>query len=119
MIEPQAASSILYPMLPRSLILHATGTNRDLDAAQALELAGSAPEIVHLNQLRRGERRWADYQLHEGLLVPMSGEVAWLLPPQMGGRKVYWRGTVETLRYERAGRSAQPDARVTPAAPAR
>ena len=63
MIHPRAASSIYHPMPPRSLILHATGTNRDLDAAQALELAGSAPEIVHLNQLRRGERRWADYQL--------------------------------------------------------
>jgi phosphoribosylformylglycinamidine synthase len=50
-------------MHPRALILHATGTNRDLDAAQALELAGSTPEIVHLNQLRRGERRWSDYQM--------------------------------------------------------
>jgi phosphoribosylformylglycinamidine synthase len=50
-------------MKPRALILHATGTNRDLDAAQALELAGARPEIVHLNQLRGGERRWADYQL--------------------------------------------------------
>ena len=54
-------------MKPKALILHATGTNRDLDAAQALELAGASPEIVHLNQLRRGERRWQDYQL---LLVP-------------------------------------------------
>ena len=50
-------------MRPRALVLHATGTNRDLDAAIALELAGAEPEIVHLNQLRGGERRWADYQL--------------------------------------------------------
>jgi phosphoribosylformylglycinamidine synthase len=48
---------------PKALILHATGTNRDHDAAQALELAGAQPEIVHLNQLRRGERRWKDYQI--------------------------------------------------------
>jgi len=54
-------------MQPKALILHATGTNRDHDAAQALELAGAQPEIVHLNQLRRGERRWQDYQL---LLLP-------------------------------------------------
>ena len=50
-------------MNPKALILHATGTNRDHEAAQAFELAGAQPEIVHLNQLRRGERRWADYQL--------------------------------------------------------
>ena len=50
-------------MKPKALILHATGTNRDLEAAQALELAGAEVEIVHLNLLRRGERRWMDYQL--------------------------------------------------------
>jgi phosphoribosylformylglycinamidine synthase len=50
-------------MKPKALILHATGTNRDLEAAQALELAGAEAEIVHLNLLRRGERRWEDYQL--------------------------------------------------------
>ncbi|GAP12954.1 phosphoribosylformylglycinamidine synthase subunit I [Longilinea arvoryzae] len=50
-------------MPPKALILFAPGTNRDLDAAQAFELAGALPEVVHLNQLRRGERRWQDYQL--------------------------------------------------------
>lgn len=54
-------------MKPRALILHATGTNRDLDAAEALALAGALPEVVHLNQLRNGERRWEDYEL---LVVP-------------------------------------------------
>lgn len=51
----------------RALILHANGSNRDREAAQALELAGAAPEIVHLNQMRAGQRRWDDYQL---LVVP-------------------------------------------------
>jgi len=50
-------------MNPPALILHATGTNRDHEAAQAIELAGGQPEIVHLNQLRSGERRWSDYQV--------------------------------------------------------
>ena len=45
------------------LILYADGTNRDHEAAQAFELAGAAPEIVHLNQLRSGERCWRAYQL--------------------------------------------------------
>lgn len=54
-------------MQPRTLILHATGTNRDHDVAQAFEQAGALPEIVHLNQLRSGEKRWQDYQI---LVVP-------------------------------------------------
>jgi phosphoribosylformylglycinamidine synthase subunit PurQ / glutaminase len=48
---------------PKALILHTTGTNRDHDAAQALELAGADPEIVHLNQLKNCERYWQNYQL--------------------------------------------------------
>ncbi len=50
-------------MKPKALILFATGTNRDQDAACALELAGALPEVVHVNQLRRGERHLTDYQM--------------------------------------------------------
>ncbi len=48
---------------PRILILHVSGSNRDRDVAEAWTLAGGAPEIVHVNQLRAGERRWADYDI--------------------------------------------------------
>ena len=50
-------------MKPRALILHATGTNRDNDAALAFELAGALPEIVHINQLRQRHRLWSDFQI--------------------------------------------------------
>lgn len=52
---------------PSILILHASGTNRDAEAARACELAGGAPEIVHINQMRRGDRTFADYEM---LLIP-------------------------------------------------
>jgi phosphoribosylformylglycinamidine synthase subunit PurQ / glutaminase len=54
-------------MKPQVLILHANGTNRDLDVAQAFELAGATPEIVHINQLRDQKKRWQDYQI---LVIP-------------------------------------------------
>lgn len=54
-------------MQPSILILHAPGANRDAEAARACEAAGATPEIVHINQLRRGERSFADYQM---LLLP-------------------------------------------------
>jgi phosphoribosylformylglycinamidine synthase len=50
-------------MLPRALIVLATGTNRDRDTAQALELAGAAVEIVPLKQLRRNTQSWRDFQM--------------------------------------------------------
>lgn len=43
------------------------------------------------------EGRWSNYQMQAGMKVPMTGEVAWLLPE---GDKPYWRGTIQTLRYE-------------------
>lgn len=49
--------------------------------------------------MRPWEGRWSDHQLVEGMRVPMSGEVAWLLPEVEGGRKPYWRGTIQALRY--------------------
>ena len=50
-------------MNPPVLILHANGTNRDHEAAWAVQMAGGAPEIVHLNQLLGGQRRLADYRM--------------------------------------------------------
>lgn len=43
------------------------------------------------------EGTWSDHQRVDGMTVPMTGEVAWLLPE---GRKTYWRGTVTSLSLE-------------------
>ena len=42
------------------------------------------------------EGRWSDYQWRHGLRVPMTGEVAWLLPD---GPRPYWRGTITDLQH--------------------
>ncbi len=52
---------------PKTIIIHANGSNRDRDAAMAVELAGGEAEIVHLNQLFKGERKLEDYAF---LIVP-------------------------------------------------
>lgn len=39
----------------------------------------------------------SDYQAQDGMLIPMSGEAAWMRPE---GRKAYFVGHVKTLRYE-------------------
>jgi phosphoribosylformylglycinamidine synthase len=52
---------------PPILIPHSSGTNRDGEAAQAVELAGGDPRIVHINELRRGDVAFAD---HAAVLLP-------------------------------------------------
>ena len=52
---------------PPVLIPHASGTNRDGEAAQAIELAGGEPRIVHINELRSGSISIAD---HAAILLP-------------------------------------------------
>ena len=39
----------------------------------------------------------SDYQLRDGMTVPMTGEAAWLRPE---GRKTYFRGTIKSMSYE-------------------
>lgn len=50
-------------MKPQALILQAHGTNRDLDVAEALSLAGAEPQCVPLNELRAGKKHFADFQM--------------------------------------------------------
>jgi phosphoribosylformylglycinamidine synthase II/phosphoribosylformylglycinamidine synthase I len=58
---------VTIPSVPRVLVLHANGTNRDRDAALACRLAGGEPEVVHVNQLLTGERNLLDYHM---LVIP-------------------------------------------------
>jgi phosphoribosylformylglycinamidine synthase len=50
-------------MAPQVLILQATGTNRDPDAAEAVRLAGGEPVILHVNELAERPARLQAYQM--------------------------------------------------------
>jgi len=43
------------------------------------------------------EGRWSRYEQRGGMWIPITGEVAWLLPE---GRKAYWRGTLTAADYD-------------------
>jgi len=43
------------------------------------------------------EGRWSDYEPRDGMLIPLEGEVAWMLPE---GPKPYWHGRITRLGYE-------------------
>lgn len=43
------------------------------------------------------EGRWSNYELRDGMHIPIDGEVAWMLPE---GAKPYWRGRITRISYE-------------------
>ena len=45
------------------IVLRTAGTNCDKETAFAFQEAGARPELVHINQLTRGEKRLSDYQI--------------------------------------------------------
>ncbi len=45
--------------------------------------------------------RFGNYQIQSGMLVPLDGEVAWLLTD---GAKPYWRGRIQRIEYELTNR---------------
>jgi phosphoribosylformylglycinamidine synthase len=80
---------------PGVLILQATGTNRDSDAAAAVELAGGAPTVLHVNALRARPDRLQDFQM---LILPggfsygdalgagrlLAADLRWLFRDELG-----------------------------------
>ena len=43
------------------------------------------------------EGRWSNYELRDGIRVPLEGEVAWMFP---AGPKPYGRGRITSIIYE-------------------
>jgi phosphoribosylformylglycinamidine synthase len=80
---------------PHVLILHATGTNRDREAAWAVEQAGGRPQILHVNDLRPNPGHLHDYAM---LVLPggfsygdalgagrlLAADMRWLFHDELG-----------------------------------
>ena len=62
--------------------VHSDGRYRDMDGTQI-----RTP----------WEGRFWNYEERDGMLIPLDGEVAWLLPE---GRRPYWRGHIDAIKYE-------------------
>ncbi|MFQ6100431.1 MAG: phosphoribosylformylglycinamidine synthase I [Anaerolineae bacterium] len=56
-----------FGKLAKVLILHATGTNRDREAAWAIEQAGGEPTVLHVNELRERPARLHEFHM---LILP-------------------------------------------------
>lgn len=87
---------------PGVLILHATGTNRDREAAWAVEAAGGRPEIVHVNALRERPGR-----LHECQMLILPGGFSYgddLGAGRLWATDLRWLFQDELARFIEAGK---------------
>ena len=53
--------------------------------------------VGHSSVLTPWEGRWTDWAERSGVLIPVAGEVAWLLPE---GPQAYWRGRITDIVYD-------------------
>jgi hypothetical protein len=65
----------------------------------AVRSDGRYREVGGLQVPTPWQGRFWDYQWRDGMLVPLEGEVGWMLAE---GEKPYWRGRIEHLEYEYA-----------------
>jgi hypothetical protein len=81
----------------------ATTVSADFHFAPTGELTGMTAmryrDVHGTGVLTPFEGRYRDYARHDGMMIPTSAEVAWLLPE---GRFPYWRGRVARVEYDRA-----------------
>lgn len=57
---------------------------------------GRATEVEGVTVQMPWECRMSDYQTHDGMRVPMTGEVLYHLPQ---GERAYFRGTIDAIKY--------------------
>lgn len=68
----------------------------DAGLVDSVRSEGRGRLVGRMMQIARWEARWRDWVTRDGMRVPMTGEVAWLL---LDGRQTYWRGRLGKLLY--------------------
>ena len=64
---------------------------------ESVRVAERAAMVGNAVVMTAWEGRMSNYQMRDGMLIPLTCEAAWLSPE---GRAPYWRGTISSLTYE-------------------
>jgi hypothetical protein len=67
------------------------------DTIESMRAESRGAMIGGVNVPTPWEGHWSNYALHDGMRVPLDGEVAWMFP---AGTKTYWRGHITSIAYE-------------------
>jgi hypothetical protein len=87
-------------LIEGDLVLTMTFTFGADGLLEAIRADARGRTVGNTIMMRPWEGRMSNYQLRDGMRVPLNGEVAWLLPEAEGGRKPYWRGEIVSISYE-------------------
>src|SRR5450432_1322983 len=69
----------------------------EADLIESVRVEARAAVVGKDSVMTPWEARMSNYQVRDGILVPLTGEASWL---RVDGRKPYWRGTITSLTYE-------------------
>jgi hypothetical protein len=69
----------------------------EADLIESVRVEARAAMVGKAIVMTPWEARMSNYQMRDGMLVPLTGEASWLGPK---GRAPYWRGTISSLSYE-------------------
>ena len=67
------------------------------DLIESVRVAARAAMVGKAVVMTPWEGRMSNYQMRDGMLIPLACEAAWLRPE---GRAPYWRGTISSMTYE-------------------
>ena len=93
-VDEHSATATMQDGDTRVTLLFRFGPDGLIDSMRA-EARGAL--IDGVNVPTPWEGRWSDYELRDGMRVPIEGEVAWMLPT---GPWPYWRGRMTNIAYE-------------------
>jgi hypothetical protein len=93
-VDDRSAKATIVDGLQALTLLFSFNDAGLIDSARAeARGAGVGKDMVMLPW----EGSWSNYQSRDGMVVPITGEAAWLRPD---GRRPYFHGTITSLAYE-------------------
>lgn len=96
-IDEHSAEAILHDGALAVTLLFRFGKDNLIESMYAASRGcGVGPDIVPTPW----QGHWSNYQKRHGMLIPLDGEVAWVMPD---GPKTYWRGQITKIDFEFVG----------------
>ncbi len=96
-IDDESASATLTDGNTTAKLVFQFGADGLIDSVRA---DGRYRVVAGVEVATPWQGRFWDYAWRDGMLIPLEGEVAWLLPE---GAKPYWRGRIRRIVYQYAG----------------
>lgn len=93
-LDDHSARAVLVDGATRAVMTFRFGDDDLIDTVHA---SARGRTVAGRIEMTAWQGRFWNYQKRDGMMIPLNGEVSWLLPQ---GPKPYWRGLMTSLAYE-------------------